>query len=71
MSAKKLLEADNVNFQIQIDVIDLKISSLLENVKSPKFIVEKLYDLTIESNKLETINKFYTEKENVLFCFIP
>jgi hypothetical protein len=65
-SAKKILEDENISFHKQIQQIDLKISSLLDNVNSPKFIVDKLYDLTIESNKLETVNKFYEEKVNVL-----
>ena len=39
---------------------------LLQNVKSPKYIVDKIYDLTVESNKLSNINKFYKEKEEVV-----
>ncbi|MCG9793314.1 DUF2326 domain-containing protein [Flavobacterium algicola] len=64
-NAKKILEEENHIIEEEISKIDLKISSLLENVKSPKFIVEKIYDLTIESNKISTVNKFYTEKEQV------
>ncbi len=65
-NAKKVLESENENIESEIEQIDLKISSLLENVKSPKFIVEKIYDLTIESNKISTVNKFYTEKEQII-----
>lgn len=66
-NAKKVLEDENKVIYKEIDTLDLKISHLLENVKSPKFIVEKIYDLTIESNKISTINKFYSEKEQVIF----
>lgn len=65
-TAKKILEEENKSFDTQIADIDFKISNLLENVQSPKFIVEKLYDLAIESNKLETVNKFYQEKVDVV-----
>lgn len=65
-NAKKILEDENEIIKEEILKIDLKISSLLENVKSPKFIVEKIYDLTIESNKISTVNKFYKEKEQVI-----
>ena len=50
----------------KIGKIDIKIDSLLKNVKSPKFIVNKIYDLTIEANKLTNLNKFYQEKEDVV-----
>ncbi|SHH81982.1 DUF2326 domain-containing protein [Flavobacterium johnsoniae] len=65
-NAKKILEEENKIVIEEIVKIDLKISSLLENVKSPKFIVEKIYDLTIESNKISNVNKFYKEKEQVI-----
>lgn len=64
-NAKKTLEEENEILNEEIEKIDFKISSLLENVKSPKFIVEKIYDLTIEANKISTVNKFYEEKEQV------
>lgn len=61
----ELLDEENRYFNSQIEIIDNRISALLENVSSPKFIVEKIYDLTIQSNKIETVNKFYQEKINV------
>lgn len=61
----KVLDEENKSFISEIEIIDSKISVLLENVDSPKFIVEKIYDLTVESNKIETVNKFYQEKINV------
>jgi hypothetical protein len=65
-NAKKTIEEQNEILNNELEKIDLKISSLLENVQSPKFIVEKIYDLTIESNKISTVNKFYDEKEQVV-----
>lgn len=53
-NAKKILEEENHIIEEEISKIDLKISSLLENVKSPKFIVEKIYDLTIESKNIDS-----------------
>lgn len=65
-ATKKILEEENDYFKEELRTIDLKIDSLLKNVKSPKFIVEKIYDLTIEANKLSNVNKFYQEKEEVV-----
>lgn len=64
-ATKSILEEENEEFKKQISEIDLRIDSLLENVKSPKFIVDKIYDLTVESNKLKEANRFYQQKENV------
>lgn len=64
-TSKKILESENDVFQKKIKEIDIKISALLENVSSPKFIVDKIYDLTINSNKLINENKFYQEKIEV------
>lgn len=65
-ASKKLLEEENKYFVEEIGTIDVRIDSLLKNVKSPKFIVEKIYDLTIEANNLTNLNKFYQEKEDVV-----
>ncbi len=62
-SAIGILQNQNEEFLTQIREIDFKIDSLLENLESPKFIVEKLYDLTIQSNTLKEANKFYEQKE--------
>lgn len=64
-ASKNLLEEENQYFIEDINTIDLKIENLLKNVKSPKFIVEKIYDLTIEANNISNVNKFYQEKEEV------
>lgn len=65
-ASRQLLIDENKIYETEISVLNIKISSLLENVKSPKFIVEKIYDLTIEANKLLTVNKFHQEKEDVI-----
>ncbi len=65
-AAKKVLEKDNQYFKKEIAVIDSKIDALLQNIENPEFIVERIYDLTIESDKLSNINKFYKEKEEVV-----
>ncbi len=64
-TTKELLEKENELFVSKIEKIDLKISSLLSNVSSPKYIVDKIYELTIESNKLKNENKFYQEKIDI------
>jgi len=60
-ATKKILENENEFFIAKIEEIDLKIDSLLINVSSPKFIVDKIYELTIQSNNLKNENKFYQE----------
>lgn len=65
-ATKKILQEENEFYIKEISLLDSKIDGLLKNVKSPKFIVEKIYDLTIESNKLQNLNKFYNEKNEVV-----
>ncbi|MDM1507758.1 DUF2326 domain-containing protein, partial [Myroides odoratimimus] len=48
-----------------IEEIDIKISNLLESISSPKYIVDKIYDLTIEANRLKSENKYYQEKIDI------
>lgn len=60
ISELKNLESKNEDLEKQIAVVELKIANVLENVDSPKFIVEKVYDLTTELNKIESVNKMYT-----------
>lgn len=64
-ATKELLENENDLFVAKIEEIDLKISSLLSNVSSPKYIVDKIYELTIASNKLKNENRFYQEKIDI------
>ncbi len=65
-ATKTLLESENNEFNEQIFIIDKKIEGLLSNVESPKFIVEKIYDLTIQVNRLKESNKFYQQREDVI-----
>lgn len=64
-ATKELLLSENELFIEKIEEIDIKISSLLSNVSSPKYIVDKIYELTIESNKLKNENRFYQEKIDI------
>lgn len=65
-ATKKVLQEENEYYIKEISDVNEKIDGLLKNVKSPKFIVEKIYDLTIESNKLKNLNKYYNEKNIVV-----
>ena len=52
---KELLLSENELFIDKIEEIDIKVSSLLSNVSSPKYIVDKIYELTIKSNNLKNV----------------
>lgn len=65
-ATKTLLETENNEFNEQIFLIDKKIEGLLSNVESPKFIVDKIYDLTIQVSRLKESNKFYQQREEVI-----
>lgn len=65
-SELKNLESKNEDLEKQIAIIELKIADVLENVDSPKFIVEKVYDLTTELNKIESVNKMYGQYQSVI-----
>jgi hypothetical protein len=65
-ATKEILNKENEVFKTQISIIDQKVDGLLANVQSPKFIVEKIYDLTIQANTLKESNKFYQQKETVI-----
>lgn len=65
-ATKEVLDKENEAFETQIAILNQKIDVLLENVQSPKFIVEKIYDLTIQANRLSESNKLYQQKEAVI-----
>jgi hypothetical protein len=65
-ATKEILNKENDDFNAQISIIDQKVNGLLANVQSPKFIVEKIYDLTIQANTLKESNKFYQQRETVI-----
>lgn len=64
-ATKRILKNEDDDFNSQISILDQKIEGLLGNVKSPKFIVEKIYDLTVHANSLKEANKFYQQKETL------
>lgn len=61
-ATRDYLISENEKFQAKLQEIDFKIDGILSNVQSPKFIVDKVYDLTIEANKLKQANKYYKQK---------
>jgi hypothetical protein len=65
-ATKEILIKENDDFITQISIIDQKVDGLLANVQSPKFIVEKIYDLTIQANTLKESNRFFQQKETVI-----
>lgn len=65
-SSLKVLKEENEILNNQISEIDSMISKLLEGVDSPKFIVEKVFDMTMDLNKLQEINRYYTEKNEIV-----
>lgn len=65
-SSLKILKEENEILNNQASEIDSMISKLLEGVDSPKFIVEKVFDMTMDLNKLQEINKYYTEKNEIV-----
>lgn len=64
-SSLKVLNEENKILSSQINEIDSMISKLLQGVDSPKFIVEKVFDMTMDLNKLQEINRYYTEKNEI------
>lgn len=60
-SELKKLELNNSDLEKQIEEIDLKIENVLDNADSPKFIIDKVYDLTTELNRIEAINNLYEQ----------
>lgn len=63
-NSKKIIEAEITNVEEEIKTTDIKIAEYFKNDSSPKQIIEKVYDLTLQLNNLENTNKFYQEKEN-------
>ncbi len=65
-SAQKTLQLEVDGLQEKVDLIDLRIAILLKDVNSPKYIVDRIYDLTIEANRIRSVNRFYEEKAEVV-----
>lgn len=65
LASKERLDLEFSIYETEISHLSLKINQLLENIESPKFIIDKLHDLTIEEEKIKRTNKFYVEKIEV------
>lgn len=65
LSSKENLEIKLSVYQTEIDILNEKISHILDNIESPKFIIDKLHDLTIEEQNIRRKNKYYIEKIEV------
>ncbi len=68
--SKKVLEKKAAVIDEELSKLELKISQLLKGVESPSYIVEKIYDLTVDTNKLKQENKFHEEKETVVTTLV-
>lgn len=68
--SKKALEKKVEVIDEGLSKLELKISQLLKGVESPSYIVEKIYELTVDTNKLKQENKFHEEKETVVTTLV-
>ncbi|HXD94795.1 MAG TPA: DUF2326 domain-containing protein [Bacteroidia bacterium] len=62
MEAKKRLENELSEYSFPLAEINEKIDKILSGVESPKYIIDRVLDITLDTNKLEIANKFYDEK---------
>lgn len=65
LASKERLDIEFSIYETEISSLTFKIDQLLENIESPKFIIDKLHDLTIEEENIKRTNKFYVEKIEV------
>jgi len=65
LASKKVLEEEIRIIDRQLEETDSSINSLLEGVESPKYIIDKVLDLTVDKNKLKGVNKYYEEKQKI------
>lgn len=65
LASKENLEIELSIYQTEIDTLNQKINHILDNVESPKYIIDKLHDLTIEEENIKRKNKYYLEKIDV------
>lgn len=65
LASKENLEIEFSIYETEINSLNVKINHILENVSSPKFIIDKLHDLTIEEQNIKSKNKYYLEKIDV------
>jgi hypothetical protein len=64
-AAKEILDKQNELLQIEITSIDFKIADLIGHLDSPRYIVDRIYDLTIEETQLRTVNRFNKQRVSV------
>ncbi|MFA7021253.1 DUF2326 domain-containing protein [Aliarcobacter sp.] len=64
INGKELIEAELEEINHNIQSIDLKIEESLKQDENPNYIVNRIYDLTLEINFLESKNKFYKDSED-------
>jgi hypothetical protein len=64
-AAKDVLDKQNELLEIQITSIDMKIADLMGQLDSPRYIVDRIYDLTIEETQLKTVNRFNKQRVGV------
>ncbi|QFG52956.1 DUF2326 domain-containing protein [Chryseobacterium sp.] len=62
IASKAKLEEEFSLYETEINNVSIKINQLLENIESPKFVIDKLHDLTIQEENIKRTNKFYVEK---------
>ncbi|AGR77662.1 hypothetical protein A7H1H_1375 [Aliarcobacter butzleri 7h1h] len=63
-NGKEIIEAELENINNNINEIDTKIEESLNQDDNPKHIVNRIHDLTLELNTLESNNKFYKDSED-------
>lgn len=65
LSSKESLEIELSIYNSEIETLNQKINHILDNVESPKYIIDKLHDLTIEEQNIKRKNKYYIEKIDI------
>lgn len=63
--SKEKITNELEKFQEQMAIVDKKIDENLSGIESPKYIIDRVLDLTLEINKLENSNKVYDEKVQI------
>lgn len=64
--SKSKLDSQLKLLEKQIADLDAKLASLLAGVKTPKYIVDKVYSLTVDSNRIERENDFFEKKKGAV-----
>lgn len=48
-----------------LEAIDRKITNTLKNIDKPEFIIDKVFDLSVQQKSATTANEYYEKKENL------